>query len=414
MIKACIFALLVISVFTAKLTPGTKLPSSFDNLIHNNLGSVESFGEESTSVHKVSKEIGKTSSAEMLAFLTTELPWANIRSLSTIIQSALKVEDSRIESHYIFQSFVQLSEFRYAMINLINFEEKFKVVVSYEFRPAFGIHQDTIYHDVRSSFYGFPFDSHTILTNENGDKPEFHEFNKNKLMADLKTIRGTPRSDLLGLDPVSVMATAGVVVKGLTDCWKNIVDAFKTIDSSTIKQTINGQGFSKFQKSSRSLRMLLVPLKNFAEAKKTAMLLLGMTKNSKFKSEIEAIVNSAKWGTALDWDASEFTFDTDTVGKCNSAVTLSKAHITEQQFSIIGVVIDATFQLAPNIIIYENFKSIAGGIVQTTRQERKSVPRDLTEKDMKAINNMIKVSGLQFLAKETNVKWTLPDSAFPK
>ena len=413
MIKAYIFALLAMSVFTAKLTPGTRLPNSFDNLIHNNLGSVESFTEESVAIHKVSKEIGQTQSAEMLAFLTTELPWVNIKSLNTIIQRALKVEEDRIETHYIFQSFAQLAEFRYALVNLIQSKGSFKVVVSYEFRPAFGIHSDNIYHDVRTSFLGLPFDSELVLTNENGDKPEFHEYNRNRLMADLKSVRGTSKTDLLALDPVSVMASVTVVVKGLTDCWKNIVDAFKTIDNTTLKKTINSQGFSKFQKSSRFVRMVGVPSAKAEEIKKAIMTQLGMDKNSGNFAAVKSFVDVAQWNMQSDWAADDFTFDVSKGGMCNSAMTLSKAHFSEQMWSFVGAVIDASFQLAPNVLIYERFKSVAGGIVQTTKEERKNVPRDLTAKDFKAINNMVKISTLQFMAKQLGVKWDLPNNAFP-
>lgn len=414
MIKACIFALLAMSVLTAKLTPGTRLPHSFDNLIHNNLGSVEMFGQESEAVHKVSKDIGQTQSAEMLAFLTTELPWVNVKSLNTMIQRALKVEEDRIETHYIFQSFVQLAEFRYALINLIKSKGSFKVVVSYEFRPAFGIHSDTIYHDVRSSLLGLPFDSELVLANENGDKPEFHEFNRNRLMADLKSVRGTANVDLLALDPVTVVAGATAVVKGLTDCWKNIVDAFKTIDNTTLKQTINSQGYTRFQKSARFLRMIGIPNAQAALMKKNIMTLLGMDKNPNRIKEISAVVDVAQWNMQNDWGADEFTFDIDKGGKCNSAMTLSKAHFADQMWSLLAVVIDASFQLAPNILVYERFRSVAGGIVQTTKEERQQVPRELTNKDIKAINNMVKVATLESMAKNLGIKWTLPNEAFPK
>jgi hypothetical protein len=415
MIKTCVFALLVVSVFTAKLTPGTRLPNPIDDMIHNNLGSVESFNDESEAVHKVSKDIGQTKSAELLTFLTSELPWANIKSLNTIIQRALKVDEYRVESHYIFQSFVQLGEFRYAMVNLVKTKDNFKVVVSYEFKQAFGIHKDTIYHDVRSSLFGLPFDSETILFNEDGDKQEFHEFNKNRLLADLKSIRGTQKTELLGaFDVDATVKSATGAVKGLTDCWQSIVTAFKTVDNETLKKTITGQGYTQFQKASRFLRTLGVPTAQYATVKPAIMTLLGMNKNPMRAKELDAAIVLAQWSSQTDWGASEFTFDIDTKGNCNSAFTLSKGDLTNQMFSVISVVIDASFQLAPNILIYEKFRSVAGGIVESTKTIRKEVPRSLTDKDIKALNSVVLLSTLETMSKNFGVAWRLPGTVFNK
>jgi hypothetical protein len=401
-------------VFSAKLTPGTRLPNAFDNFIHNNLGSVETLGEESKAVHKVSKEIGQTRSAEILSFLTTELPWANIKSINTIVQRALKVEDGRIESHYIFQSFAQLGEFRYAMINLVRNQDSFKIVVSYEHRQAFGIHEDTIYHDVRSSFYGLPSDSEFVLFNDHEGSPEFHEFNKNRLLADLKDLRGTSVQSLGVLDVIAATATAKVVVNTLCDCYKSVVDAFKTVDNESLKKTISGNGFTQFQKSSRFVKMVGVPIAQYEPIKKSIMTLLGMDKNKNLAKEIDAVITLAQWITKADWGADEFTFDVNTGGTCNSAMSLSKAHLSDQMFSVIVVVINSSFQLAPNILIYEKFKSVAGGIIQTTSEKRVNENRALTLKDYKAINNMVKVSTLQSMAKELGVNFSLPNNVFPR
>ena len=412
MIKTCVFALLALSVFAANLTPGTRLPHALDDMIHNNLGSAAPFEDNLKAVHRVSKDLSPSKSAEILAFLATELPWANMKSLNTIVQNSFKLEENRVESHYIFQSFSQLAEFRYTLINLVRNKESFKIVVSQETRKAFGIQKDTIYHDLRSSPFGLPFDSETILFNEQGDEKEFHEFNRNKLMAGLKIIRGTQRTELLSFDIGGVIKGATDAINGFTDCWKNIVSAFKTVKKEELKQTINGEGFKKYMTKSRYIRSIGIPNDKWSVYLPYYLRLTGADRNPRVKQDFSDILALAEFLPENAWNANDFTFDINTGGTCNSAVALTRNDIIDQRSHIITVIVDGSFQLAPHILIYENYKSVAGGIVESTKSVRKEVPRGLTEADVKGINAMMLITSLQIMADNFGVPFKLPESAF--
>jgi len=399
-------------VFAANLTPGTRLPHALDDMIHNNLGSTAPFEDNLKAVHRVSKDLSPTKSAEILAFLATELPWTDMKSLNTIVQNAYRLEENRVESHYIFQSFSQLSEFRYALINLVRNKESFKVVVSQETRKAFGVQQDTVYHDLKSSPFGLPFDSETVLFGEQGEKKDFHDFNRNKLMAGLKLIRGTQRTELLSFDIGGVIKGATDAINGFTECWKNIVSAFKTVKKEELKQTINGEGFKRYMTKSRYIRSIGIPNDKWSVYLPYYLRLTGADKNPRVSRDFSDILALAEFLPENAWNANDFTFDINAGGTCNSAVALTRNDIIDQRSHIITVIVDGSFQLNPHILIYENYKSVAGGIVETTKTVRKEVNRGLTEADVKGINAMMLITSLQIMADNFGVPFKLPEIAF--
>jgi len=403
----------VLSVFTHKLTPGSRLPFALDDMINNNLGSTQEFANNLQAVHRVSNT--KFESAVAIEqYLTQELSWVNLKSIMTIAASAMKVEEHRVESHYVFQASVEEAVFKYALINAVKTETGIKIVISQETRKAFGIRKNTIYHDVRSSPFGLPFDSETVLTNSNDDKKEFHDFNRNKLMAGLKIIRGTQNTQLLSFNIGSVISSATSAVTGLCDAWKSITSAFKTVNSETLKDKITGEGFKKYRSTSRYIRSLGIPTDSFDKYMGSYVKLIGADKNIKIKDEFLLAIELGQWVPSNDWGANDFTFDINTGGTCNSVVVLTRNDEEDRRMHIITTVVDGSFQLAPNIFIYEKVKSVAGGIVENTSVVMKEVPRSITENDIKGIHAMMLVTGLQVMADNFGVPFKLPDSAFQK
>ena len=412
MFKSCILAILVLSVLTHKLTPGTKLPHAFDDMIHNNLGATPEFNGEDTAVHTVSKEITVINTPQIQDHIATEIPWINLKSAVNIAFSAIKLREERVESHYVFQSAPEISAFRYALINLAKTKNGLKIVISHETKTAFGVQKKTIYHDVKSSPFGLPFDLEEVLTNTNNDNKEFHEFNRNRLMAGLKAIRGTQNADLLSFDIGAVIQGATGAITSLTDAWKGIATAFKTVKSQTLKEKINGDGYRRYKAASRYIRSIGIPNDKMNIYKPHFITLTKADRNPIVKNEFQTILELAEFLPENAWNANDFTFDINGGGSCNSAVALTRNDIFDGRSHIIAVIVEGTFDLAPHVFIYENFKSVAGGIVESTKTVTKSVPRSLTNEDVKAINAMILLTALEIMSQNFGVPFKLPESAF--
>jgi len=172
-------AMLVLSATALKMSPSTRLPFAFDDMIHNNLGMSTEEAQFDGS-HNVSKDF--TSAASILKYIKEQVPWAVEENLKVIAETSADIKEGHIESHYIFQSSVKDSTFKYAIINVIR-SNTFKVVVSSEVRSALGINHDNLYHDVRTSVLGLPFGEKLVVSNTDGtDMEEFHEFNKKRLL----------------------------------------------------------------------------------------------------------------------------------------------------------------------------------------------------------------------------------------
>lgn len=409
MIKFVVFSLLIVSAFTIRLTPSTKMSYAFDDLLHNNVKLAA--GEESDSVsHQVSKNIAVGNVEDVRLFVLAQAPWMAAESVSEVVASALKIEGGRIESHYVFQAFPEESVFRYALVNVVREGANLKVVVSQEERRAMGINQANSYHEVRSSLLGLPFDKETVVSSTGANSKEFHEFNRERLLSNLKTIRGTQRTDMLGFDFMAAVSSAKTAVESITGCWKEIVGAFKTVSKEELKDKINGEGFKHYMSKSKYIRSIGIPNEYWETYKASYMTLTGIANNPTIKADAEALLTLAEFLPENAWNANEFTFDMDKNGLCNSFVALTKNDIVAQRSHVITVVVAGSFALAPNIQIWSKYKSIAGGIFENTKDVLKEVPRGLTEGDIKGINAMMLLTSLQIMADNFGVPFKLPET----
>ena len=408
MIKFVVFSILIVSALSIRLTPSTKMPYAFDDLLHNNLKLGAGENVESVA-HQVSKNIAITNFNEIKTFVNAQTAWMNEQSVADIVASATKVEDGRVESHYVFQAFPAESVFRYALVTIVREGANLKVVVSQEERTAYGIRIANVYHDVRSSLLGLPFDKETVLRSSPSDVKDFHEFNRERLMGSLKSLRGTQRTDMLGFDFMAAVAGAKTAVESITGCWKEIVGAFKTVKKDELKDKINGEGFKYYMSKSKYIRSIGIPNDKWNDYKKAFMTLTGIDKNPVIKADAEALLTLAEFLPENAWNANEFTFDMDKNGLCNSFVALTKNDMVSQRSHVITVVVAGSFALAPNIQIWSKYRSIAGGIMESTKDRVKYVPRGLTEGDIKGINAMMLLTSLQIMADNFGVPFKLPE-----
>src|SRR3990167_2697386 len=185
--------LIATAVLGAKrLTPATRLPNSFDDMIYNNLRLSDTGNFDSGKITHVSSEpiqFGDMKAA--MEFLVPLVGGMHSDNVNEIFKSFSTIEEGRVESHYVFNAQARASFFNYWLVNIVREFSKVTIVVSSDKQQAFGIQKNAFYHDVKKSALGLPFETHEVLMSENSEASEFHEFNRQRLMAEIKQVRGS-------------------------------------------------------------------------------------------------------------------------------------------------------------------------------------------------------------------------------
>lgn len=288
------------------------------------------------------------------------------------------------------------------------------VTITQELKKAFGIRKTQHYHDVRTSVLGLPFESEKVLISSEQDRAEFHQFNRDRLLAALKKFRGTQRTDMLGFDFMKAVGDAKGAVESITGAWKSIAEAFKTVKKTELTDKIMSTGYKKYVASSRFIRSIGIPNDKWDTYRNSLMVLTGLDKNERHRAEAIAILDMASFIPENAWNANDFSFGVGSANTCNSFVAITKNDMFENRSHVVAVVAQGAFDLAPNVFIYTEYKSVAGGISETQKVVRKEVPRDLTEADVKGINAMMLLSAAQVMADNFGVPFKLPEDTIPK
>lgn len=408
--------LLLLLVATAvlgakRLTPATKLPTSFDDMIHNNL-QLESSGNPDANLisHQSSEPIEFGDIKTAMQFLVSQVGGMQSQSVNEIFKSFGTIEEARLESHYIYMANVRASTFSYWLVNIMREFNKVTIVVSKDVQKAFGIQQMAYFHDVKSSALGLPFDSQQVLFSENTEAGDFHEYNRQRLMADIKEVRGSQSAGSLGFDIAAIVTGMTEVVKKLTESWTEIVKAFKTIKKDEFKQKLDlPPSFHEFNSASRFIRSIGIPMSYWSTYKKTYLTLTGLDKNPVHKSTAEALLEMATFIPENNWSLQELTFGIEKGGACNGFVAMTKKDFTTDTVSLSTVVADATFKLSPDVFLWQKYSSVAGGIVEKTKDYFRNVPRGITADEVKAINALVLTNAITVLAEKFNIKFDIPD-----
>lgn len=413
--KVVIITLLVACVLSARLTPNTKLPSAFDDFVANSLGR-EVIAEDRKTTKQVTGKITETKGNQLTKFVFEQIPWIAVGSVGHIVHKVKSIEVGQIQSHYIFQASKEKNTFNYCLVNLMKSEDgSVKVMVSTDSKRAVGIKKDSHFHSLEVSLFGLPTTNKTILVQQGINNEEFHKQNRDALLSAAVKARSTQKliaKESLGMPIATVISTATAAVNALAEGWKSIVGAFKTVKTQEIKERITGEGFKQYSSKSRFIRTVGIPQSYWAQYKTNFMMLTGIAKNPIVKPEIEALLSMAKFIPDNSWNAADLSFDETTGGKLSNFVAMTRKDDVDQQFHVLATVVTGTFQLAPNIWIYNNFKSVAGGIVETQKMEIRHMPRTMTEADAKAVNAMMLLTSINVLQENFGVKKTLPDPKY--
>lgn len=411
----CLLASAVLSA-SLNLTPRTRLSSSFNDLVFNNqpkgeefLGGVPLKGAD----HIVSPSYKAFEGELMVAGIKKSVKFISQASLELIKSDILTVKESSFNVHYIFSASVVPSNFNFAVITLDKTKRGIKYVISQKSMMATGISKKQYFHFVKHSELGFPFKSTEILIDQRASKGDmkFHQYNFDNLLSSILSVRGTQMEETtplvgLGQTPAPTVFDA---INAVASAWKSVASAFKNVNRKTLTGIIRGQGFSTYRSKSNLIRNLNIDTNQWAAYVENLLLLTDMDLYPQIEKQARKFLDMAVFLEDSVWHFNNANFDKSRDGITASAVMMSKADLVNSKAHILTVVTDGTFKLAPDVYIYEKFKSVAGGIYQSTKELRENVPRGITEEDVKGLVALAMLNAINVMTKYFKIPFSLPE-----
>lgn len=431
--KVVVISLLIASSLAASLTPNTKLPQAFDDMVANELSALSQEPKEIIEKHmakvKVSTSFSQNELNHGIGFIKANIPWvpdSQLEGLRKRLEFGMGINqqidydltDNRLRYYNIIVTRDELGKYRF-------------ILVWNEVEGGLGSSKLPImkYTAISKSVFGLP-GKDRVIRQKNMD-PRLLDLVKRHCFTAIQRARGTPKMfahsiaslGAEGDEPaqkeekkeeggiMSILGGAKNVIQQLADGYKSIVSAFKTIKKEELKEKISGEGFNEYTAKSRYLRSIGIPKSYWETYKKSYMELTGIAKNPRVKPDIETLLKMADFIQDNAWNNNDLTFDASKGGTCSNFVCLTRFDAVIQKYHIMTTVVDGTFQLAPNIWIYTSYKSVAGGIVETTKYKTKYMPRSLTEGDAKSINAMMLLTSINIMQENFGMPKTLPEFA---
>lgn len=431
--KIAVIALLLASTFAAKLTPRTKLPQAFDDAIVNKLAAL---GQTQESIQQfvprvtVSQEFRFGQMTQAREFVKSQIPSLSEQVLTRFLQQIDMAEiggyspDATLQEVHYDNKYIT-----YYHLNIIGTSQNsYRFVLVWRERAGPLGAKPFKYTELSNSFLGLPAGNPEVINNNNMN-PELYKKLIKELLLAISKARGTSRQLAMSLgaegeEPkpegekkeegkggglADILGGAKNVIQGLADGYKSIVEAFKTVKKEELKEKITGEGFNEYSAKSRYLRSIGIPKSYWETYKQQFMQLTGIAKNPNVKPHIETLLKMADFIQDNAWNTNDLTFDITKGGTCSNFVCLTRFDSVIQKYHIMTTVVDGTFQLAPNVWIYSKYKSVAGGIVETTKIVARNMPRAMTEGDAKAINAMMLLTSINVMQENFGIPKTLPE-----
>jgi hypothetical protein len=379
-------------------------------MLFNNLGGPAPTAQLPSGVHKVSKVIPDGMFSELIDFVKKEADWINDKSLKALLSCAKSMTQFDIQTHFILIGKKGQTTSNAALIHLVYTDGGLKAVLSQDSYEGYQLtSNDLHYHEYKLSLMGMPFNKQITLF---GVKTIYEEIIQKKLLKAVQLVRGTQRGDLLSAELLGQTSFTGVLdaINQVAKAWKAIADAFKTVNKETLKYVIKGQGFTQYASKSRFLRSIGISLASWDIFKRNYLIITGLDESAQAKSEAEAFLGLAEFMPDNAWYFNTASFDIKHNGDTTSVVSMSKADLEFGKAHVLTVTASGTFTLAPDVYIYEKFRSVAGGIYQNTKDVRKNVPRSLTSDDIKALHALTILNAINVMTNVFNIPFNLPES----
>lgn len=387
----------------------------YDDTLHNNLSigmrSVEAEVVQS-STHPVIVPLAHVQIMALCANNMRKEDFLNAKSEIKKTIADAKQSDSHKTFHALFIAMdKENSEARTYELTIVRNEKSLVGVVSSKTHSVEDLKESSFYFERYTSAFGLPFSylakSETISQDLTADMVQYI---REYLLKGAEAQRKTNMHSEKGLGAFLAWVTAASeAVKTLTEAAKGIIAVFKTVKTETLKEHVKGEGFSAYRAMSNYSRILGVPLAKYDTFIPSFMIQMGLNRATR-KEEMQAYFTLAQFASN-EWKLNDFVFGTGRKDNiCNNLVITNQIDYTDNVVHFVAVNVQGSFELAPDTLVYTQYKSVFGGISETTKDVRKSVPRDIKDDEIKAINALMVLNAINVYSENMNIKFQLPSN----
>jgi len=390
--KFAIFAALMLTVTAA-------VPRFHGSMIENNNfdralidGSVQVMDSKPVAL-PLAKSYILNSIAKELDMETFDLISAELEEVVSKAQEGIEMNTY----HVLSINPINSEEAQACEISIIRNEKSVQVVVAQARVPTMdsvsGHHVETY-----TSAFMLPFEE---MSSRHLAEKEYVKNIKSVLLSSAISKVEFEEQPLRGLNEI----TGGI--NAIADTWRNIATAFRSEKSTTLVAQLPTEGFAKYRKNSSFIKTENVPIKFFDLYIKSWVKFTEMT-SSKYYPEIQGFLELAQFVDTQAWNINDFNFDKDKDGTLDTIVCITGADMMLGKFSVASVKVNGSFQLSPNKFLWAQSKSTLGGITSSNKHELKTERRDITEKDVNSIHNLMILGTLETMAKGFGINFKLP------
>ena len=186
--------------------------------------------------------------------------------------------------------------------------------------------------------------------------------------------------------------------KKVVDVWPNIVSAFKTTSSTTIRDKLHIDGYSKFD--GRCTFELYGGIdKDYWNKFKVNRLLQRFKMKPEEQKKLKVTIEDAQYSDKGIWNNCQILHN-PLDGKKNNglnffSIIINNIENNDDQLNVVVTQIQTKLELAPDLLVINKDRSFVGGIYGDCKDSFKKVPKDLT---MTELNNLMQFFQVFFIS----------------
>jgi hypothetical protein len=204
--------------------------------------------------------------------------------------------------------------------------------------------------------------------------------------------------DTMDVDPLDLIKKG---VNTVINWWPNILADFKSTEKSEIKEKLQQKGFNHFTASTT-----LDHVENLeAEYVQEYLDLLAEelqipeNKSESFKKHLNLLPHLSK----NEFSVYDIAYDTGVGGECKYVAVVYTNNRENQTSSFLVANIKATFEMAPDILVMHETRSIVGGLYSSDNIKYKYQDRPIQEEDVELVFDFFKVAAFKKFADLLNI-----------
>ena len=345
----------------------------YDDTLHNNLSVVMRASEVEITQVSTNPTIVPLAQMMINKMVAQNMPAEDLAASKAIIEKTIKIAknaeaDSTYHAFFIFMD-PAVQQARTYELTLVRNENNIVGILNTKYHVLDADEVKAFHYEIYSSAFGLDF----IVSekSESAVDQDLALYMRQYLTRGAEEYRKTSMN-AHGLTAWTLYVTAAAeAVKSLTEAAKGVIAVFKTVKTETLKEHVKGEGFKAYKAMSNYSRILGVKAeekayKSFLKAFKIQM---GLNLIARIE-ELDAYFEIAQFASN-DWKINDFVFGIGAKdNSCNNLVIINQINYTDNVVHFVSVNVKGAFELADDTLIYTQYKSVFGGISETTKDVR--------------------------------------------